>query len=52
MLPYFHKKVGYSPSIKSAVIQRYPKKKHEPLVLIKDGVPVVHDPKTQEEYNG
>lgn len=52
MLPYFHNKVGYRQSIKSAVIQRYPKKNHEPLVLIKEGVAVVHDRKTQEEYNG
>lgn len=40
MLSYFHQKVGYRPSIKSAIIQQYPKNKHEPIVLISEGKPV------------
>lgn len=41
MISYFHRKVGYRPSIKSAVVQRYPKKDNPPIVLIHDGKPVV-----------
>lgn len=37
MLSYFHRKVGYRPGIKSAIIQRYPKNKNEPIVLISEG---------------
>ena len=37
MLSYFHRKVGYRPNIKSAIIQRYPKNKHEPIILISEG---------------
>jgi len=37
MLSYFHRKVGYRPNIKSAIIQPYPKNKHEPIVLISEG---------------
>lgn len=33
MLSYFHRKVGYRPNIKSAIIQP----KHEPIVLISEG---------------
>ena len=40
VLSYFHRNVGYRPGIESTVIQRYPKNKHEPVVLIRDGVQV------------
>ena len=43
MLSYFYRKVGFKPSIKSAIIQRYPKKKHKPMILISNGIPAVND---------
>ena len=51
MLPYFYKKIGYSPSIKSAIIQRYPKKKYQPHILIQNGIPVAHSFVEQEGYS-
>ena len=43
MLSYFYRKVGFKPSIRSAVIQRYPKNKNQPVILIANGIPVAND---------
>jgi len=37
VLSYFQRNVGYRASIKSAIIQRYPKKSNSPIILIGEG---------------
>jgi len=41
VLSYFYRNVGFRSSVKSATIQRYPKNKFQPTVLVSDGKAVL-----------